>query len=120
MNAIGERIRQFRKRAKLTQSELAERVGVHPVTIAKYELGKHQPSVDALERLSDALGVSTDVITGRADKPEEKDEAWEIRERLRKDPNYRTLIVAAGKAKPENLRAATAMLKALEGEQNFA
>ena len=78
MNAIGDRIRQLRKDAKLTQDELAERTGANRVTIANYELGKYQPSVEALERLADALGVSPDVITGRADKPEEKDEAWAI------------------------------------------
>ena len=117
MNAIGDRIRQLRKDAKLTQDELAERTGANRVTIANYELGKYQPSVEALERLADALGVSPDVITGRADKPEEKDEAWAIRERMRRDPNYRILFKAAETAKPEHLRAAAAMIKALEGDE---
>lgn len=117
MNAIGERIRELRKRANLTQAELAERINAHPVTIAKYETGKHQPSVEALERLADALGVSTEVITGRADKPEEQDEAWAIRERLRRDPNYRILFKAAETAKPEHLRAAAAMIKALQEDE---
>lgn len=114
MNDIGERIRQLRRDAKLTQDELAERCGANRVTIANYELGKYQPSIEALERLADALGTSPDVITGRAEKEEEKDEAWAIRERLRRDPDYRVLFDVADKASPEHLRAAAAMLKALE------
>jgi len=114
MKTIGERIRELRRDAKLTQDQLAERIGANRVTVANYELGKYVPSIDALERLADALGVSPDVITGRAEKPEEKDEAWEFRERMRRDPNYRLLFSAAENAKPEHLRAAAAMIKALE------
>lgn len=69
MSELGERIRALRRQAKMTQDDLAERIGANRVTIANYELGKYAPSVDALERLADALGTEPDVITGRAEKP---------------------------------------------------
>ena len=45
-----------------------------------------------------------------------EDDAWAIRERLRRDPEYRLLFSAADKAKPEHLKAAAAMLKILRNE----
>ena len=114
MSEIGERIRQLRRDAKLTQDELAELCGANRVTIANYELGKYQPSIEALERLAEALGTTPDVITGRAEKAEKIDDAWIIRERLRRDPDYQMLFRAAEKASPEHLRAATAVLKSFE------
>lgn len=112
---VGERIREFRKQAGMNQDQLAELASLNRVTIAKYESGKVEPGAKAIARIADALEISVDVLLGRpADQPAEQDEAWAIRERLRRDPSYRLLFDAAGNAKPEHLRAAAAMLKALE------
>ena len=40
---IGEQIKYIRKRRGLTQGQLAEATGIHPVTIRKYETNKLQP-----------------------------------------------------------------------------
>ena len=115
---VGERIREFRKQAGLNQDQLAELSSLNRVTVAKYESGKVEPGAKALSRIADALEISVDVLLGRnADEPQpaDQDESWAIRERLRRDPEYRLLFSAAEKATPEHLRAAAAMLKALEG-----
>lgn len=113
---VGERIREFRKQAGLNQDQLAELSSLNRVTVAKYESGKVEPGAKALSRIADALEVSVDILLGRstdeAQPPD--DEAWAIRERLRRDPAYRLLFDAADNASPEHLRAAAAMLKALE------
>ena len=53
-----DRIRIARKRAKLSQSELASIVGVTQPTISSWESDGSEPSASDLIALSDALGVS--------------------------------------------------------------
>ena len=117
---VGERIREFRRQAGLNQDQLAELSSLNRVTVAKYESGKVEPGAKALSRIADALEVSVDVLLGRSTdetQPAEQDEAWAIREHLRRDPAYRLLFDAADNASPEHLRAAAAMLKALEPKE---
>jgi DNA-binding XRE family transcriptional regulator len=52
------RLRQLRAAAKMTQHELAERSGIHRQTIARIELGDHQPSWQTALALARALGVN--------------------------------------------------------------
>ena len=49
---IGEKIKHYRKLSGMTQSELAERSGIHPVTIRKYETKTEQ-----IIKIANALGV---------------------------------------------------------------
>lgn len=68
--------------------------------------------------MADYFGVTVDELLGREPEPAKvQDEAWAIRERLRRDPSYRLLFDAADKASPEHLRAAAAMLKALNPQE---
>ena len=116
---VGDRIREFRKRLGLNQDELAELASLNRVTIAKYESGKVEPSARALSRIADALETTTDALLGRdGEVIPEPDEFWAVRERLRRDPEYRLLFDAANKATPDHLKAAAAMLKALEPKEN--
>lgn len=46
----------------MTQSDLAEAVGVRTATISDYERGKSIPAGDTLQRLARALGCSADEI----------------------------------------------------------
>jgi transcriptional regulator with XRE-family HTH domain len=55
---MSEKIRQFRQQKKLTQAELARRLGVDRSTINKIENGKIRPSLALLERIAAELGVS--------------------------------------------------------------
>jgi len=57
-----ERLRQLRKQKDLSQTELGEIVDLHYTHIGRYERGASKPSADALRRLADALGVSTDYL----------------------------------------------------------
>ena len=51
-------IRQLRERQNLTQSELAERIGVSSKTVSKWETGKGLPDISLLRPLAQALGIS--------------------------------------------------------------
>ena len=64
--SIGENIRYLRKKANLTQKQLAQMVGVNEVTIRSYERGKYEPKTDVLYRLVKALDCNINEIL---DKP---------------------------------------------------
>jgi transcriptional regulator with XRE-family HTH domain len=66
--ALGERIKELRKEHGWSQAELGERVSTDSQRISRYENGRITPSVDALVRLADALGVSIDYLV-RDDMP---------------------------------------------------
>ena len=54
----GATIKQLREQHKLTQAELAERIGVSSKTISKWETAKGLPDITLLQPLAQALGVS--------------------------------------------------------------
>ena len=54
----GAAIRQLRENQKLTQAELAEKLGVSSKTISKWETGKGLPDISLLQPLAQALGIS--------------------------------------------------------------
>lgn len=61
---FSERIKQLRKEAKLTQSDLADKLLVHSQTISKWERGLIEPDVAILGDLATALGISIDKLLG--------------------------------------------------------
>lgn len=67
-NDIGKRIAALRRERGYGQEELAERSGIHRVTLARYETGAVEPGVSAVSRIADALGVSVDEILCRTEK----------------------------------------------------
>lgn len=63
---LGERIRKARK-GKMTQAELANLIGVHEITVRRWELGERLPDTDALKKLSQVLGISAGELMGEDD-----------------------------------------------------
>jgi transcriptional regulator with XRE-family HTH domain len=59
---FADRLRQLRKQRDLSQAELAQRAGLHPNLIGRYERGESRPTADTLKGLADALGVSGDYL----------------------------------------------------------
>ena len=62
MILLGKQIKEFRKKYKLTQTELADQVGVTKSTIAAYENDSRQPSYDVLVKLADVFRISVDSL----------------------------------------------------------
>lgn len=61
---IGEKIKYFRTRIGITQAKLAEFSGIHPVSIRKYETNKMVPQAPQIDRIAEALGISSFAIAG--------------------------------------------------------
>lgn len=58
-------MREFRKAAGLTMKQLGEIVGMSESTISLYERGFHEPDIETMTRIADALHVSIDRLLGR-------------------------------------------------------
>jgi transcriptional regulator with XRE-family HTH domain len=61
---FGKRLRRARKRAGLTQEELAHRAGCDQTLISFYETGRHAPRLETFAALCQVLGVSADHLLG--------------------------------------------------------
>lgn len=109
-------LRKIRKSRHMTQKELGSIVGASDASLSMYETGKQQPDLEMLKKIADALCVSTDELLDHNQDYVEQDETYAFREQMRNNPSYRMLFSAAEKARPEHLRAAVAVLKSLEAE----
>lgn len=56
-NFIGRKIKYFRKKKRITQAELAERVDLSEKHISKIEAGVHQPSVTTFFKIIEVLDI---------------------------------------------------------------
>lgn len=76
MKTTGEKIKDRRLTLKLTQQELADRVGVTIRAISGYETGKMKPRGINLRELSHVLGVSEEYLL----RDEIEDETYGLEE----------------------------------------
>jgi len=54
----GNTVKRLREKRNMTQTELAEQIGVSSKTISKWETAKGLPDISLLQPLSQALGIS--------------------------------------------------------------
>ena len=59
---FGERLKELRKAAGITQSELAEKLNIHLQTVSKWERNLSEPDISQLGELAEALGVSLEKL----------------------------------------------------------
>ena len=63
----GATVKRLRKKGKMTQSELADKIGVTAKAVSKWETAKGLPDISLIEPLAAALGVSvTELMSGEA------------------------------------------------------
>jgi len=62
MDTLGKRIAALRKEKGMTQEELAEKLGVSPQAVSKWENGQSCPDISLLPRLAAIFGVTTDLL----------------------------------------------------------
>ena len=68
MPSIADRLILLRKKYNLSQTDVANQIGVTPALISAYEKLERKPSIDKLIALADIFHVSTDYILGRTFK----------------------------------------------------
>ena len=62
---FGQRLSRLRKQSELTQSDIADRLGVTPQAVSKWENDQASPDIDILIRLSDIFSISVDELLGK-------------------------------------------------------
>lgn len=112
---LSKRLLDLRKSRGYSQAQVAMKLGISQGAISQWEHGTTVPAAEQLLSLADIYGISVDEILGHpAPEPKTDDDAWEIREEMRNNPDMRILFDAARKATPEHLRAVANLLKQLE------
>ena len=61
---FSERLRFYREQAKLSQKELAEKVGVTFAAYNKYETAGYEPKIDIIIKLAQSLGIDANTLLG--------------------------------------------------------
>lgn len=59
---VGQMINDARKQEKMTQSELAKKVGTNKTYISRIEKGVVEPGVGLFFRIIDALGLKVEIV----------------------------------------------------------
>ncbi len=71
---INEKIMKLRKKAGLSQEELAEKLSVTRQTVSKWELGTINPKMDKIQEMSKIFNVTLEELTNEEEIIKEKEE----------------------------------------------
>ena len=99
MVKIADRIKQLRKKKGVSQSQLAEAIGVKNNTVSTWERGTRKPDFDALQLLSNYFEVSFEYLLGSSDEEE-----------TRFKPSQEDLDFYALSAKADEIKESTELL----------
>ena len=69
--AVGQRIRNYRTKKGLSQEKLAELSGCHPTYIGQLERGEKNATLESIERITAALGISLSKLFEKLDGQED-------------------------------------------------
>ena len=67
MEIFAKRMRELRKEKNVSQSQLAEALGVNQKTISSYERNYYEPPQEILVKIAEFFGVSVDYLLGLVD-----------------------------------------------------
>lgn len=71
---ISQRLKQLRAEKNLTQTDLADILGIAKTTLAAYEQEKSEPSIKTLLKLSEYFDVSVDYLIGKTNCAHEENQ----------------------------------------------
>lgn len=65
---MGDKLKSLRLEKKLTQKQVADRIGLAISAVSSYESGSRYPSYEVLVQLARIFHVTTDYLLGMTDK----------------------------------------------------
>jgi len=65
--SFGKNIASIRRDRKISQEDLAKKIGIHANVLGRYEREEARPSIEMAAQLADALEVSLDFLAGKTD-----------------------------------------------------
>jgi transcriptional regulator with XRE-family HTH domain len=119
------RLKRRREYKRLTQAELARRVGVGRDSYNRYERAGIQPSIETLVRLAEVLDTSVDYLTCKVSDPnpnlptDPNDELWELRREMAERSEMKTLFSLAKTADKSTIEFASEMIKRMRKESGY-
>ena len=114
-------LKKLREEKGLTQSELGKELGISPSTVGMYEQGRRKPDFETLEKIADIFNVDMNFLIGNTKVDENTpdyyydDEAMKAAEFLHKNPEYKVLMDASRKIRPEDIRFIAEMIDRMSG-----
>lgn len=104
---LGERIKEARLRAHLSQEKVAERIGVSRQAVTKWESGQSAPNTENLFKLAEILGTTVDILIAPEDNAasvaeqvyrmiREEEGRKEAARQLQKQKNIRAFLLIPG------------------------
>lgn len=81
------KIREARKRANITQEELAALLDINRATLSKYETGVIEPTLSQLVRIAEELNISPTVLL-----PDSMVESWESGKNYGSDESIQEIL----------------------------
>ena len=64
---FGSKVVEFRKEKKISQTDLADKLGIHKNVLGRYERNEVKPTIEIARKIADILDVSLDYLTGKTD-----------------------------------------------------
>ena len=115
MEKLYRNIRQRRRELKMTQQELAEKIGyVDRSSIAKIESGIVDLSQSKIIQIARALDMNPSDLMGEVEYDDCEDETIRIvSERLRTNPEYAGAFTALASVRPEDVEVVTIFIERL-------
>ena len=122
MASFKEMLKYLRMRENLSQSELADKLGVAKSTISMYEVGKREPDFETLEAIADFFNVDMNFLLGKDGSENDtyylNDEARELAQFMFQNPEYKVLFDASRKVKKEDIAFVKEMIDRVRGDDN--
>lgn len=84
---MNNKIKELRKKKKLTQEELAEKINVTKLTISRWERGERVPKSDKAQQLAEFFSVSVAYLLGYSEYKNSKDISQTLKSQSQKDIN---------------------------------
>ncbi|MBC3898719.1 helix-turn-helix domain-containing protein [Acetobacterium malicum] len=72
---LGKRIRSYRIQLGYSQERLAEKSSCHPTYIGQIERGEKNPTIESIEKIAKALGISLSQLFEKIDTENQSDKA---------------------------------------------
>ena len=109
MASFKEMLKYLRLRENLSQSELAEKLGVAKSTISMYEVGKREPDFETLEAIADLFNVDMNFLLGKDGSENDRyyinDETAKAAQEIFENQELRALVDVQRDMEPDDLRS---------------